>query len=92
MAWILKYYECSECGAKWTDEWSCSCNDRCPNCRAETEPHDDVDLTYVVEPAASGMSVVMFSPESAESSPDYVPIGVFANKADAWAFVRMQQE
>jgi len=92
MAWILKYYECSECGSKWTDEWSCSCNDRCPNCRAETEPHDDVDLTYVVKPAASDMSVVMFSPESAESSPDYVPIGVFANKADAWAFVRTQQE
>jgi hypothetical protein len=92
MAWYLKYYECSECGTKWTDEWSCTCNDRCPKCRAETEPHDDEDLTYIVEPTTSDTFVVMFSPESAEDSPDYEPIGVFGSKADALAFVRVRQD
>ena len=68
MTWLLKYYECSECGAKWTDEWSCACNDRCPSCRAETEPYDDKDLTYFVESVAPGTFTVMFSPDTAESS------------------------
>src|ERR1700720_555312 len=85
MAWYLKYYECSECGTMWTDEWSCTWNDRCPKCRAETEPHDDKDLTYVIQPAASGKFMVMFSPDSAESSPDYGPIGSFDNEGDALA-------
>jgi hypothetical protein len=92
MAWYLKFYQCSECGTKWTDEWSCACNDRCPKCRAETEPYDDEDLTCVVQPAASGTFAVMFSPEGAESSPGYEPIGVFDNEADAFALVRARQK
>lgn len=31
-------YKC-DCGEEWTDEWSCQCNDRCPGCNAEIEPH-----------------------------------------------------
>lgn len=27
----LKTYHCV-CGAAWSDEWSCLCDDRCPNC------------------------------------------------------------
>ncbi|WP_285905148.1 hypothetical protein [Pseudodesulfovibrio pelocollis] len=38
------YYECS-CGHTWEDEWSCMCNDRCPECRLEIEPYDSEDLT-----------------------------------------------
>lgn len=38
-------YECSECGTKWTDEWSCMCNDRCPKCSTEIEPYDSVELS-----------------------------------------------
>lgn len=26
-------------GIKWSDQWSCACNDRCPACRAEIEPY-----------------------------------------------------
>jgi len=52
MAWFRKYYECSQCGTKWTDEWSCVCNDRCPNCDTETEPSDAEDVTYVAQPDA----------------------------------------
>jgi len=92
MAWYLKYYECSACGIKWTDEWSCTCNDRCPECRAEIEPYDDEDLTYIVEPSPQGKFIVMFSPDSAESSPDYEPIGTFSNEVDALALVRARWE
>jgi hypothetical protein len=92
MAWYLKYYECSECSTKWTDEWSCTCNDRCPECRAETEPYDDEDLTYVVESAAPDEFMVMFSPDGAESSPDCEPIGTFDNKHDALALIQARHE
>ena len=27
---------------QWTGQWSCACNDRCPSCNAETEPHASV--------------------------------------------------
>ena len=33
------YYRCPYDGTKWTDEWSCACDDRCPACRAEIEPY-----------------------------------------------------
>jgi hypothetical protein len=92
MAWYLKHYECTVCGAKWTDEWSCACNDRCPNCRAETEPYDDQDLSNVVESAAPGEFIVMFSPDSAEDSPEYEPIGTFDNEHDALAFIQARHE
>jgi hypothetical protein len=35
-----KFYKCSECGHEWEDAWDCLCNDRCPECNAEIEPHD----------------------------------------------------
>jgi len=38
------YYRCPYDGASWTAEWSCKCNDRCPSCRAEIEPHDSEDI------------------------------------------------
>jgi|HubBroStandDraft_6_1064221.scaffolds.fasta_scaffold1072398_2 hypothetical protein len=91
MTWILKYYQCSRCGTEWTDAWSCACNDRCPRCRAEIEPYDDEDLTYMIEPGPDGTFVVMFSPEEAEDSPDYVSIGVFTSRQDAMAHIEAIQ-
>jgi hypothetical protein len=61
---------------KWTDEWSCTCNDRCPKCRAEIEPYDDVDLTYIVAPGAKGMFTVLFTPDTIEIVPRYEAIGI----------------
>jgi DNA-directed RNA polymerase subunit RPC12/RpoP len=26
------HYKCPRCGTEWTDEWSCACNDACPQC------------------------------------------------------------
>jgi hypothetical protein len=41
------YYECSHDGTKWHDECTCMCNDRCPMCDTETEPHfsEDIETT-----------------------------------------------
>jgi predicted Zn-ribbon and HTH transcriptional regulator len=41
---FLNCYECSECGTRWTDVWSCMCNDRCPKCSCEIEPYDSVEI------------------------------------------------
>ena len=35
----VNHYHCT-CGAEWSDEWCCACNDRCPVCDMEIEPHD----------------------------------------------------
>ena len=43
--WYENTYECLECDATWTDEWSCTCNDRCPECNVETEPSSSLDLS-----------------------------------------------
>lgn len=37
--WFVNHYYCDECDEEWDDEWYCMCNDRCPNCNAEIEPH-----------------------------------------------------
>jgi hypothetical protein len=34
MAQFLNFYECDRCGHKWTDVWSCMCDDDCPECGA----------------------------------------------------------
>jgi hypothetical protein len=41
--WFLNFYKC-ECGAKWEDDWSCTCNDECPGCGAEVEPYKSEDV------------------------------------------------
>jgi len=34
----INHYRCP-CGSEWTDSWTCACNDRCPVCNTEVEPH-----------------------------------------------------
>lgn len=41
--WFENSYHCPVCDTEWVDEWSCMCNDRCPNCDAEIEPYNSVD-------------------------------------------------
>jgi len=38
------FYECGRDGTKWHDEWTCSCNDRCPACDTEIEPYFSQEL------------------------------------------------
>ena len=37
------HYRCV-CGHEWTDEWDCTCNDRCPKCDTEIEPYESEEL------------------------------------------------
>jgi hypothetical protein len=38
------FYECPQDGTKWTLEWECQCNDRCPTCDKEIESKDVEDI------------------------------------------------
>lgn len=38
------YYRCTHCDTYWSDDWSCQCDDRCPNCDASMQPYDSDDL------------------------------------------------
>jgi len=44
MADFINHYACSECGAHWTDEWSCMCDDRCPDCNTSISPYFSKEL------------------------------------------------
>lgn len=41
--WYLNFYRC-DCGEEWQDEWSCTCDDKCPNCNTSVQAFDFVDL------------------------------------------------
>jgi hypothetical protein len=43
--WYLNQYECERCGYYWEDEWSCTCDDRCPECNLTNSPQESVDLS-----------------------------------------------
>lgn len=38
------YYQCSECGTTWEDEWDCTCDDRCPQCDTSISPYKSEDI------------------------------------------------
>lgn len=38
------YYYCEECKEAWTDEWTGTCNDRCPTCGREHEPEESREI------------------------------------------------
>ncbi|AGB45750.1 hypothetical protein FJ872_11180 [Mesorhizobium sp. B2-5-9] len=89
MAWYLNHYECYRCSEHWTDEWSCMCDDECPNCGARhATPIDSEDLTLQVL-AEAGEFVVVRSPDTAEHSPDYEEAGRFASEALAKRFAQL---
>lgn len=50
---FINHYRCthesreayeSQAPAEWVDEWSCTCNDRCPVCNAEVEPYESEEV------------------------------------------------
>ena len=85
MAWFLNHYQCDRCNRRWSDEWSCTCDDDCPHCGARhMSPSNSDDLTELVE-AEGDTFVVLRSPDTAEHDPDYEEIGRFATKAKAEA-------
>ena len=44
MTVLLNHYHCVECNTSWTDEWSCACDDDCPVCGRDIEPHHSEEL------------------------------------------------
>lgn len=34
----MNYYRCPDCKVEWDDVWTCTCNDKCPECNKEIEP------------------------------------------------------
>lgn len=87
MSWYANHYECYRCGEHWVDEWSCMCDDDCPNCGARhAAPIESQDLTCLIIPDATAF-VVLRSPDSAEDRPDYEEIGRFASDALATQFL-----
>jgi hypothetical protein len=86
MAWLLNEYVCGECGYSWTDEWSCACDDDCPNCGSRHYPPvDSEDLSEVIV-ASSGQYKLLRSPETAEDDPEYEVVGTFATREEAEQF------
>ena len=70
-------------GQDWTDEWSCMCDDECPHCGArDMSPADSDNLTHVIE-KRDQKYVVLWSPETAEHSPDYCELRSFPSRKQA---------
>jgi hypothetical protein len=46
LQWFRNRYECVRCAVKWEDEWSCMCDDRCPDCDLEMMPYESENLTH----------------------------------------------
>lgn len=91
MTWFRNHYECDECGETWADEWSCTCDDDCPNCGARhVSPVDSQDLTRIIVQRGSSF-VVMRSAPAAEDEPHYLEVMSFAGRRDAETFLRSRE-
>jgi predicted nucleic acid-binding Zn-ribbon protein len=87
MAWFINPYECDRCGTGWTDEWSCMCDDDCPQCGARhMSPGESEELTEIIVQEHRHF-VVLWSPETAEHDPDYRELGRFKTRQQAEAFL-----
>ncbi|GAA3841310.1 hypothetical protein GCM10022626_05230 [[Pseudomonas] carboxydohydrogena] len=87
MAWFLNHYKCERCHRRWSDEWSCMCDDTCPHCGArDMTPATSDDLTTLIEKTGSEF-VVFWSPETAEHDPAYRELGRFPTEQQAIEFL-----
>lgn len=87
MAWYRNKYVCGDCNTGWVDEWSCCCDDECPNCGSgDWSPVESEDLTEVVEVTDRGF-VVLRSPDHSDDKPRYAPVAQFASEELAMRFV-----
>lgn len=76
MAWYSNRYVCPECHALWEDEWSCGCDDECPECECRhVSPVESIDLTVIVEQTGDRTWTVWRSPPDADEKPCYSLVG-----------------
>lgn len=71
MAWYENSYFCGDCNKSWFDEWSCGCDDQCPNCGIDYEPENMKDLSAFFEKTTDGTYKIFYSPADAAHHPDY---------------------
>ncbi len=87
MAWFLNHYHCDDCGADWEDEWSCCCDDDCPECGSRHwSPVASDDLTFVISEDDNGFAVFE-SPRTAEDKPRYTRVAVAPSAEAATAYI-----
>jgi len=89
MAWYRNHYHCGDCGTDWEDEWSCCCDDECPECGSRHwSPTESEDLTEVIRGAGDGAFVVLRSPDGADDKPRYRTVAKFTSEEFAMRFIR----
>ena len=87
MASFLNFYRCARYRRRWTDEWSCMCDDECPHCGArDMTPIDSENLTELIEQDGREF-VAIRSPGSAGHDPDYREVGRFPTREKAEEFL-----
>lgn len=92
MAWFRNNYKCASCGRKWSDEWSCMCDDDCPHCGARhMSPYNSADLTELIEDRGIEF-VVLRSSDEAEHDPDYIEIAKFPTREQAEIYLKTRAE
>lgn len=87
MAWFRNHYRCDRCHDIWADEWSCMCEDDCPQCGfRHMTPFDSENLTALIVRDGDAF-VVMQSPDGVEHDPNYREARRFQTLAEADTFV-----
>jgi len=66
--WYENSYLCPKCNSRWTDEWSCTCNDRCPVCDLESSPTSSRDLSRGLLPEEFELASLIASPSAEGAS------------------------
>jgi hypothetical protein len=41
---LRNFYHCDDCDVSWSDEWSCACDDECPQCGAAIPPEESEEI------------------------------------------------
>lgn len=89
MAWYSNTYHCPDCQAVWDSEWSCGCDEPCPDCGVRNiSPVSSEDRSVVVEPKQDGSWALWRSLCTADEAPAYELVGVLMSKdSDGFRFL-----
>lgn len=85
MAWYRNAYYCNRCDEGWEDEWSCACDDECPNCGRPFESYHSRDLSGPKIETNGFIHRVTWSPPEAEETASW-RVRYFANRGEAESF------
>jgi predicted nucleic acid-binding Zn-ribbon protein len=89
MAWYRNFYHCTDCGTAWDDEWSCCCDDECPNCGSRNwSPYASEDLSVLISRSTEEFIVLLSPREVEEDKPRYRLIATLKSEADARALAK----